>query len=389
MRTSLPRTLCSVTRSSVRRGVAGGHRAMRLRRVQQRLAQEAPGGGARIGDQIRHRAGADQLAAAHPGLGPQVEHVVGAADGVLVVLDHHQRVAVRGELGRARRAGSRCRADAARWWAHRARSTRPAGSSRAARRGGCAAPRRPRASARRDRAAGSRGRRARGTSAARGSPPAGRARSGARARRVAAARRTARCCSPAAPASAAIERSRKRTLSAIGLRRCPWQARQAHRRRARTTRSTTVSSPLCSASNPAISTPVPKQLSHQPWLELNENRRGSSSAKLVPQEGQARRVENTVTRVGPRRQHVHQRPCRNRARARAPARSAVLALHARRRSRPPAARWCARGSATGAATARSAAARRRRAACGSPSSPPTSPDRCSSPCAPPPAARAA
>src|SRR5262249_41138518 len=55
------------------------------------------------------------------------------------------------------------------------------------------------------------------------------------------------------------------------------------------------SSPLCSASKPVISTPVPKQLSHQPCFELNEKRRGSSSEKLRPHEGQARRVENTVT----------------------------------------------------------------------------------------------
>ena len=49
--------------------------------------------------QLRHRAGGHQLAAAHPGPGTQVDHVVGAANGVLVVLDHHQRVAVGGELG--------------------------------------------------------------------------------------------------------------------------------------------------------------------------------------------------------------------------------------------------------------------------------------------------
>src|SRR5262249_41864522 len=45
-----------------------------------------------------------------------------------------------------------------------------------------------------------------------------------------------------------------------------------------------------------------KQLSHHPCLELNENSRGSSSAKLRPQDGQARLVENTTTRsdFGPR-----------------------------------------------------------------------------------------
>ena len=45
-----------------------------------------------------------------------------------------------------------CRAGAGRWSARRARSRRPAGCCRAAPRGGCAAPRRPRASARRGRA---------------------------------------------------------------------------------------------------------------------------------------------------------------------------------------------------------------------------------------------
>src|SRR3954470_3703378 len=95
-------------------------------------------------------------------------------------------------------------------------------------------------------------------------------------------------------ASEATDRSRKRTLRAIGLSRCPSHALQGvgscsyhsfHQ----------ISSPLCSASKPVISTPVPKQLSHHPCLELNENKRGSSSAKLLPQEGQARFVENTTT----------------------------------------------------------------------------------------------
>src|SRR3954452_679588 len=57
-----------------------------------------------------------------------------------------------------------------------------------------------------------------------------------------------------------------------------------------------ISSPLCSSSKPVISTPVPKQLSHHPCLELNENSLGSSSAKLRPHEGHARFVENTTTR---------------------------------------------------------------------------------------------
>src|SRR5579864_4440081 len=102
-------------------------------------------------------------------------------------------------------------------------------------------------------------------------------------------------------ANEATDRSRNITLSAIGLSRCPSHASHGvgscsyhsfHQ----------ISSPLCSSSKPVISTPVPKQLSHQPCLELNENRRGSSSAKLRPQEGHARLVENTTTRseLGPR-----------------------------------------------------------------------------------------
>ena len=39
---------------------------------------------------------------------------------------------------------------------------------------------------------------------------------------------------------------------------------------------------------------MPKQLLHQPCLELKENNRGSSSGKPVPQFGQARFVEKTA-----------------------------------------------------------------------------------------------
>ena len=95
--------------------------------------------------------------------GAEVDHVVGAADGVLVVLDHHQRVALGARASRARRAGSGCRGGAGRWSARRGCSTRRAGSSRAAPPAGCAAPRRPRASAPSGRASGSRGRPRRGS----------------------------------------------------------------------------------------------------------------------------------------------------------------------------------------------------------------------------------
>ena len=55
---------------------------------------------------------------------------------------------------------------------------------------------------------------------------------------------------------------------------------------------------------------MPKQPSHQPCLELNENRRGSSSEKLVPQDGQERLMLNTCTlgffARGVQVEHVHQ-----------------------------------------------------------------------------------
>src|SRR6185503_7090224 len=89
-------------------------------------------------------------------------------------------------------------------------------------------------------------------------------------------------------------RSRKRTLIATGLSRCPSQAVQAVGSCSYHSFHHT-SSPVCSSSKPVISTPVPKQPSHQPCFELNEKRRGSSSEKLRPHEGQARFVENTVT----------------------------------------------------------------------------------------------
>ncbi len=45
-----------------------------------------------------HAAGVDHLAAAHPGAGADVDHVFGAADGLLVVLHHHDGVALALEL---------------------------------------------------------------------------------------------------------------------------------------------------------------------------------------------------------------------------------------------------------------------------------------------------
>jgi hypothetical protein len=74
------------------------HRAARLERVAQRLAQEAAGNRLRIGHQVVGVALRDDLAAALAGAGTEVDDVVRAADRVLVVLDHHQRVAFRFEL---------------------------------------------------------------------------------------------------------------------------------------------------------------------------------------------------------------------------------------------------------------------------------------------------
>ena len=54
-------------------------------------------------------------------------------------------------------------------------------------------------------------------------------------------------------------------------------------------------SPVCSASKPCSFRPVPMHFGHQPCFELKENSRGSSSAKPVPQLGQARWVEYTST----------------------------------------------------------------------------------------------
>ena len=49
--------------------------------------------------QLVDRAGGHDFAAAHAGAGPEIDDVIGAPDGVLVVLDDHQRVAMLRELG--------------------------------------------------------------------------------------------------------------------------------------------------------------------------------------------------------------------------------------------------------------------------------------------------
>mmetsp|Transcript_21568 Transcript_21568/g.83913 ORF Transcript_21568/g.83913 Transcript_21568/m.83913 type:complete len:326 (+) Transcript_21568:1061-2038(+) len=64
-----------------------------LQRVDQRPGQHAAGGGVLHRGQLRRRALGHHAAAALAGAGADVDDVVGAADGVLVMLDHHQGVA--------------------------------------------------------------------------------------------------------------------------------------------------------------------------------------------------------------------------------------------------------------------------------------------------------
>ena len=149
----LCRLAASISSASLRALVAPARRG----RMAQRPRQEASGDRFGIALQRLRGARGHHAAAAHAGAGAQIDDVIGAADRVLVVLDHHQRVAGRSPADRAHRAAPRCRADADRWSAHRARSTRPADSNRAAPPAGCAAPRRPRASAPRGRAPGTPG----------------------------------------------------------------------------------------------------------------------------------------------------------------------------------------------------------------------------------------
>src|SRR5258707_14657795 len=133
--------------------------------------------------------------------------------------------------------------------------------------------------------------------------------------------------------SAAIDRSRNNTCNATGLRRWPAQAGQvtgsppsagapfacAAPAWAAPASRHVDSSPLCSASNCSNCSPVPKQLLHQPCLELKEKSRGSSSGKPVPQLGQARLVEKTlvvaaavgVVAPGPDSTCTTPRPCSN------------------------------------------------------------------------------
>ncbi len=70
----------------------------RLQGMAQRLAQELAGERSRLGHQLLGIALRHHLAAELAGARAEVDHVLRAADRVLVVLDHHQRVALRAEL---------------------------------------------------------------------------------------------------------------------------------------------------------------------------------------------------------------------------------------------------------------------------------------------------
>ncbi len=95
---------------------------------------------------------------------------------------------------------------------------------------------------------------------------------------------------------------RNRTASASGRRRRPPQAGQVFSGPSHQSFHQ-ISSPVCSASNPESCWPVPKQDGHQPCRELYENRRGSSSSKLLPHRGQARFVEKVIVPVAVRDAH--------------------------------------------------------------------------------------
>ncbi len=107
--------------------------------------------------QLGGRAFGDHLAAELAGAGTEVDHVVRRGGSCPRRARPRPACCPWPRASRACRAGCGCRAGAGRWSARRGCSTRRAGWSRAARRAGCAAPRRRRASAPSGRARGSRG----------------------------------------------------------------------------------------------------------------------------------------------------------------------------------------------------------------------------------------
>jgi hypothetical protein len=90
-------------RAPARRSTRLGQRsAGAARRVLHGLGQAGAGAGVGGRHQVGHGAFGHHLAAAPSGAGADVDQVLGTADGVLVVLDHHQGVAACAQqLGRA------------------------------------------------------------------------------------------------------------------------------------------------------------------------------------------------------------------------------------------------------------------------------------------------
>ena len=65
-----------------------------MQRVPQRFAQKAAGDRRRVLHQLVGIALGDDVATDLAGARPEVDHMRGAADGVFIVLDHHQSVAL-------------------------------------------------------------------------------------------------------------------------------------------------------------------------------------------------------------------------------------------------------------------------------------------------------
>jgi hypothetical protein len=66
-----------------------------------RILEESTGDRRRILLELLERAGGHDLATAHARAGPEIDDVIGAPNGVLVVLDDHERVAVLRQLASA------------------------------------------------------------------------------------------------------------------------------------------------------------------------------------------------------------------------------------------------------------------------------------------------
>ncbi len=103
-----------------------------------------------------------------PAPGPDVDHVVGHPDGLLVVLDHDDRVAQVAQALRASRSGAGCPAGGGRWTARPGRRGPRPGRCRSGWPGGSAGPRRPTGWRPSGPGSGSRGPRPAGTASAPG-----------------------------------------------------------------------------------------------------------------------------------------------------------------------------------------------------------------------------